>query len=66
MVTATGLSQITVTQIKREQRYLQEGYELHDTVSAFSCTSLFIAQKCLLVSYITMPRDCHMVISNNR
>ena len=53
-VKAAGLSQTTVTQIKREQRPLPEGVESRDTVSAFCRTSLFIAQKCPLVSDVTM------------
>ena len=34
-------------------------------VSAFSCTNSFIAQKCSLVSDVTMSCECHMVIPNN-
>ena len=62
---ATGISRATVTWTKREQKRLQEVFELCDAVSAFSCTSLFIAQKCPLVSDVTMSCDCHMVIPNN-
>ena len=38
---------------------------LRDTVSAFSCTNSFIAQKWSLVSYVMMSCDCHMVIPND-
>ena len=38
---------------------------LRDTVSAFSCTNSFIAQKGFLVSDVTMSCDCHMVIPND-
>ena len=64
-VKATGLSRATVTRIEREQRQLPEGFEFRDTVSAFSCTSSFIAQKCPLVFDVTMSCDCHMVIPND-
>ena len=64
-VKATGLSQAAVTWTKCEQRRLPEGFEFHDSVSAFSCTNSFIAQKCPLVSDVTMSCDCHMVIPNN-
>ena len=42
-----------------------EGDEFRDTMSAFSCTSSSIAQKCPLVSDITVSFDSHVVIPNN-
>ena len=54
-----------VTGTEREQRRLPESFEFRDAVSAFSCTSSFIAQKCRLVSDVTVLCDCHMVIPNN-
>ena len=65
MVKATGLIRAKVTWIEREQSLLPEGVEFHDTVSAFSCTSSFIAPKCQLVFDVTMSCNCHMVIPNN-
>ena len=55
----------TVTRIEHDQRQLPEGVEFRDTMSAFSCTSSFIAQKCPLVSDFTMSFGCRMVIPNN-
>ena len=62
---ATGLTRAIVTRIKCEQRRLLEGIKFHDTMSAFSCTSSFIAQRFSLVSGITMSCDCRMVIPYN-
>ena len=58
-------SQVTVTWIEHKQRWLLEGVEFRDIVSAFSCTNSFIAQKCPLVFKVTMSCDCHRVIPNN-
>ena len=48
-VKATGLCRGTVTRTEREHSRLPEGAEFRDTASAFSWTSLFVAQKCPLV-----------------